>query len=430
MERSYNFSPDFERAVAALSATSPEFFGKAGTHIRPDKIVQEDCRLLIRAAQEIARDLGRGPSQGSIVLQRIRRWVEHGKTAESEWNAAALLLVEVPPPALDEVLCEIVPILREEAETATLIEIMDARGKRKDLAPLVEKLSKAERLGIIDTSVGTMLGMASLSEIERLNALDRIPTGVMELDAALDGGVSRGQLAFWMSGTSGGKSMALVQCTTQCLLQGGVVAYATLELSRALTKARLVAHLTGVPINEVVAQPHGEAEKRLAEILPKIGTCVVEEFPAGTTTVPDLDAWLDRVAEQVGRPVDMVAVDYADKLASHKRNKFGDEQSAYKGMETVYETLRLLAHRRGIWCWTASQARRRGAKERGLTLENEDVSDSVHKVRVADVVISINNEQGQEAMLSFFIAKNRTGRALMRVGPVPHDFACGRLCPP
>ena len=87
--------------------------------------------------------------------------------------------------------------------------------------------------------------------------------------------------------------------------------------------------------------------------------------------------------------------------------------------------MRLFAHETKKWVSTASQAKRSAGKDKKRVIGLDDVADSINKVRVADLVITIN---GQDE-LEYAVEKNRYGRAGVRVGPLPHDFACGAMVP-
>ncbi len=121
-------------------------------------------------------------------------------------------------------------------------------------------------------------------------------------------------------------------------------------------------------------------------------------------------------------------VDYADRVGA--KAKKGEQQSEYLGALSVYEGLRLYAAERKIFCWTASQAsRQKDARKKRLDLD--DVADSMHKIRVADLVITLNvtGDDGTDPMIKLFIAKHRTGRSRVEVGPLPTEFERARICP-
>ena len=57
----------------------------------------------------------------------------------------------------------------------------------------------------------------------------------------------------------------------------------------------------------------------------------------------------------------------------------------------------------------------------------DDLSDSQHKARVTDLLVSLNRREEQgEVQLEWLVAKFRDGRAGGRVGPLPQDWAYGR----
>ncbi len=57
-------------------------------------------------------------------------------------------------------------------------------------------------------------------------------------------------------------------------------------------------------------------------------------------------------------------------------------------------------------------------------LDVDDCADSMNKVRVADLVVSINT---REESVELFNAKNRHGHARQKIGPLPTAYEMGRL---
>ena len=107
---------------------------------------------------------------------------------------------------------------------------------------------------------------------------------------------------------------------------------------------------------------------------------------------------------------------------------FRSGDNEYLAMRYVYEGLRRdIAVARGMWVWTASQASR-PSKDSNKRLDLHHVADSMHKVRVADQIITLNpKDDGQQ--MEFFIAKNRMGKARFSVGPIVTDFEKARIVP-
>jgi hypothetical protein len=119
--------------------------------------------------------------------------------------------------------------------------------------------------------------------------------------------------------------------------------------------------------------------------------------------------------------------DYADKLTAKKQEKGAGD---YKIGQVVYEGLRLFAVDKKHFSWTASQSRGRGGDggKKKKRLDLEDTADSIHKIRVADLVVTLNKDDETQEM-NVFVAKHRTGRSRVSVGPLPLNFELGRVAP-
>lgn len=146
----------------------------------------------------------------------------------------------------------------------------------------------------------------------------------------------------------------------------------------------------------------------------------MQDFPSKLTTVPQIITWVDRIEQTVKRPVDVLIIDYLDKLQSHVRE---DASSLYQAGGTITEALRHYVDAKQKRCWTASQPQRRAGKEKGRRIEADELADSQHKARVADVVITATRHEDQ---IAYYCAKFRGGKSEWSVGPIPHDWEHGR----
>lgn len=209
---------------------------------------------------------------------------------------------------------------------------------------------------------------------------------------------------------------------TAVAMRGGYrVALATLELPEALIIARLKANLLGMTIDEILNGSLTKAEKEFATLAPQLGLCVVKEFAPKATTINHIFSWVKEVETDEGAPIDLLVVDYADKLGTGR-----SDESTYTTGGTVFEGLRHYAVERDIWCWTASQPKRMTKGQKRIELD--DVADSMNKVRVADVVLTVNPKDDGDQLL-YYLAKNRMGKTGQSVGPLPQEFEFGRVAP-
>lgn len=432
----YYLDPSFERAVATMCASRPAFWGRIGYALDPDCLGLEPAKRILRACRQIALETHRGPESPMLVLQHMRRWADEGKPDGTlvKIREVALLIddaMEVGLVSDDAAVATLKPILsRRIKDEATLLAI-DERGKDGDFAKVVKLIDKANRLGDVDTNVGIRLGSASVAEIERRRSLDRLPSGIWELDNLIDLGMRRGCLGVFVGGPGDGKSMALSHAAAHSIRSGPgfpnlFVVYATLELPPADVLARVKANLTGVPINAILEEP-----SRVVPLLNsmQLAPLIVQAFTPQVTTMQDIEQWVEKCENEVGRRVDVIVTDYGDKLAVPKASSKDERESGYQQGRVVFERMRLFALETGRWHWTASQATRRDkgkAKSVHQSMDLNDMADSLHKARVADLVVTINTlENG----IKWFVAKNRFGVGKVGTNPTPADFECGRVSP-
>lgn len=418
---SYGWDTEFERIVAVMSATSPRFYGRIGSSIDIRGLRTDEVKLVFKAVAAIAKQIGKGPTHEATVIQRIRRWVYQGKEAQEDLDDVIDMFLDAPElPTEEEIVAEVAPVLKRRLQAEAVRRAMDEYAKNGDFAPVVRIINQTEALGHQDSSLGMRLGPGALKEIKRLRQLDRLPNNIPELDAALGGGLPRGCINIWLGAENSGKSMALSHVVANTISLGYCAVAATLELSEAAWQARVIANLLEYPINEIMEGDQKGLAKRLRK--KKIGPLWVKDFPAKITTMPDIWQWVLEVEEEEGVPVDLVAIDYINKLKSHNKS----DRSHYEGQGTAIETFRLLIQETGKWGHTAGQAQRRNARDRKRRIEGQDVAESMHLVRVPDMGISLNPDD-ETGEVTYFVARNRYGPKGITVGPFPHDFACGRM---
>lgn len=419
----YELDPDFERAVAILCCTRPKFYGTIGHALDLDALGLPECKLAVKAAMAIAKELGHGPTSPVMVTQRLHRWRGEGSVNQKQINSVVDLFLDSPdPPPEMDVIAELKPVLQRRMQASVVTLAMDEFARRGDFESVAKIIAQAKRLGTHDVNIGTRLGPASFDEISRIRHIDKVKLGIDELDIGIGGGLPRGALCVYVGGPGGGKSMMLSHSTAHMLASGLFVVYATLELSRAVVLARIMANLTGVPIDSITSGDDKAARKAIKQMYPILGTCIVKDFPAKATTMLDIRQWVKACEEEEGHPVDGVVIDYGDKLKSHNK----DDKNEYASQGTVYEDMRLYMFETGKWGLTGSQAKGKAAKEKRRRIEIDDLADSMNKGRVADLCITINpTPEGDE--LEYYVAKNRNGKSNFSVGPMPHDWSVGSM---
>lgn len=428
-EELYGLDPSFERAVALMCAYRPKFMALIAHALDPKAMSTPLYSLIVKGCQAIFRDVGTGPVNPAILLQRLRRWMNEGSVTKEEIDEVIDFFVSADEnllPADRAVVAELAPVLKRRVQAQVVREAMDDFQNRRDFSRIVKMINAADRLGQHDESLGLRLSPDAFGEIAKMRHVEQLTFGIPELDAMLNGGPPRGTQTVFVSGYGGGKSMCMSHATAWNASLGLFVGYITLELPEPVVMARVVSNLTLIPVHEILsnAKIEAKAKKKITEMFPILGDVIVKEMAPGSTTMLDVREWVKQCEEDVGRSMDILVLDYADKLKSHNRN----DRDTYNSMNTVYEDFRFFMHESKKWGITASQARRKSDKDKNRTIETDDVADSVNKLRVTDLGITITANLDEETA-RYKVGKYRYGKAGGEVGPLPTDWAHGRMVP-
>lgn len=428
MKEPYGLASSFEELVLFYAASNPRFWARVGHVVDAESLAHPLAKLVFDTVRVIAKDIGHGPDSSVITIQRLSRKVYEGKVTAAQLDQVNDLIdrvLDLPPPDVDAVVDELLPVVKRRLYHHAILAAHDDWQKGGDFSLVETIFEKAKRLGEQELIRGTKLGPQGFAEIETMKLQDRLPLGVLELDMQLANGLPNGQLGVWIGDSGGGKSIALVHQAAESTKRQLFTGFVTLELPTAVQLARLYANLTGVPTNSILDNPadRAEAKRRMELLEPYIGICEIAEFPPHATSVKDLVEWIEQKEQEHGIAMQALVVDYADKLHDPRVR-----DNDYVAMRHVYEGLRRdIAVERKMWLWTGSQARRPDGK--GKVIDLGHAADSMHKVRVADLVLTLNPKPDEEGMLDVFVAKNRMGKSRFTVGPLMTDFERGRLVP-
>lgn len=249
----------------------------------------------------------------------------------------------------------------------------------------------------------------------------RIPTGIAELDAYLNGGVKNKQLALTVGGTGRGKSLFLQYIARTAILMGRKVVYFTLELPEEDIAMRFDSMFSRIRMNEVNLY-NNEVFKKISPLSHKYGhSLVIKEYPADEVTVNGLKIFLSQLSA-TGFEADVVIVDYLDLLKPHRIYKDQIQET-----DAITKALHGMAKGRNTRVWTASQLNRSG-----IAMENPDetsIAGAIAKLFTVDLAIFMaqTSEEREDEFVRLLVNKNRNGKA-GRAVTVSTDFEYMTFC--
>ena len=230
---------------------------------------------------------------------------------------------------------------------------------------------------------------------ESLLVAKKVPTNIDALDQVLRGGLEKGELGIMLAEPKKGKSISLVHFGCAALIMGtSRVVHFVLEGTTEQTILRYLSRLTGIEYRRLEKDEITDKEQKLIASLSKKYLGRLDLIPFNqhwNYTVLDIEAKLKEL-ETAGRKPDLVVIDYADLL-----------KSVDKGLEKrheqteVYRDIKRLAVMKKFAIWTASQARRPDKDEEVYILRSKDISESYEKVRIADIVCTINQTSDERS---------------------------------
>lgn len=426
----YTWSPEEQRDVAGLALASSRFFQRIGRHVEDASLTDEVAREGIKLAQHVVRTTGVLGSPAAMRLH-AKNLVAEGKLKRE----VAIELAEIIDHAADRTDADsiadaIAEELRRRAEREAVGGVISAISSKGDRRRAAEVLLAATNLGA--AVEGDLEPTTSLTEgLEAGPRGTYLPTGVRQLDEALNGGLRRATMGFYLGNLNEGKSMQLTMQAAHAMKLGCRVALASNENSVFKQKARIFACLTRVPLSDL----EGGSKLAWTEALQRfgalniVGSCHFKFFPAGVSKTDEIFEWVEgEVEPRAGGPIDLLISDHLDNVTEDVAK---DDKQRGAIPKRVYEKFRAYVVRRNLWGWTASHAvRKKTEKAKQVEiLRPEHTANCIDKARIADLGVSINFGDPDGKTTIYAVVRNRDGDAGAIVGPLDRMTHFGLIAP-
>jgi len=282
------------------------------------------------------------------------------------------------------------------ANAATLRRLIEAGGTvvalGYDTEPDIEQtLDKAEQViyavsqrqrGADFTPLSTV-AQRYFDEAQRDDDTRIAPTGLIDLDAKLGGGLRPGQLVLLAARPSMGKSgLAMSIAYHLGVLKRQSVGIVSLEMSEPELMERLLAIHTGINTQEI-AQRMRRGDSQVVTALGDIADAPIAIEDSAGLTVMDVRSKARRLATV--RPLDLLIVDYLQLLMSDGK----DSQNRNEEVSKISRSLKLLARELQCPVLALSQLSRAVEGRSSKVPQLSDLRDSGALEQDADIVLFI-----------------------------------------
>lgn len=408
----YEFDAAFQDKIAALLLRDTAFAQLTDGLVKPEYFENSGLAALVAVVNRYFEKYKKSPGD-KATLKSLLKASLMGKLLTPDLVRQAVgqmdRLYETDVSDREYVADECATFARHQAVSKAILDSVELIEKR-DFEAVGQKVRKA-----LDTGVSAAANVYDYADMVKLRTQERkdrlaglrpptgITTGIPVLDDYLyHKGWGRRELSVLMGGPKAGKSMAMISFGVNAIAAGFTVLYVTLEVASAIIAERMDANIAERAMMELGTHAH-EVEEKVAAFTAKAAPFKIVEFPTGMMRVSDLRRMIETYKAQ-GTIFDLVIVDYADLMAPERVTDNIQENS-----KSIYVNLRGLAMQEGFALLTATQTNREGAKKAVATMT--DIAEDLNKVRIADILISINKTEEERALnqarLHFAASRNQ-----------------------
>lgn len=308
---------------------------------------------------------------------------------------------------------------KEQAVKDAILKSVDHL-KKKNFGAIEDEVRNAFSINR-NVDLGTDYFSGVRERWERLNTASIVPkfrTPFETLNEALEGGLAHKEMAMVVAPPGVGKSLFLANQAARSVLDGHNVLYVSLEMAEDRVAQRLDSIFTRIQQRELNKRVD-DIEERLGIISKQWeqrGKLIVKEFPTKRLTVTGLRAFLNQLKNYQDFSPDVIIVDYLELM------KTENDMAEYQSQERLAQELRGIASEYETLVWTATQTNREGKKVNIIT--DAELADSYGKIRVCDLVFSINQTEQEfdQGSARLYLMKSRNGRARFVV-PIGIDYS-------
>ena len=406
------FDDDFKNKVLALHLRDNNFCERVDGLIQPSLFESEVDKYILSVAQAHYNKYNQPPSPVAVSHVFNDDKVSGVIRKELHSSVACKLreLYKTDVSDRDFVVDTISDFARRQATINAVLKASEIIDNKEDIATIMPLMQKALDTGTSDLNNACDYAseITQRTEIRKARlkgdiSYNSVTTGYKEFDATLfRRGWGKAELSLYMAPSKAGKSIALIDHALRAVERGHNTLFISLEVATEIQNDRMDSNISGVKMDDLYTYID-KVDERVNKWAKRAANLKMHEYPTGTFRVSDLRRLIKKYQAQ-GIVFDLVVVDYADIMLSESVSTEGIDKS-----KQVLIDLRALAQTENVAILSATQTNRDGAKAE--VIEAIHVAEDYNKIRIADLVISINaNEserQANEARLYYAASRNQ-----------------------
>jgi len=406
------FGQEFQRHLLAVASRHDGFAMRFRSALSHTYFTAEIERTIARALLEYVDKYEGLPTQSTLV-EAVRPYVDSDEMDPYEKAVKKLFGEDIVD--AEAVIDRAVEFGKQQAMCNAVLEAAELvdKGERPKVLPVIENAILVGE-DILDVGIDYMGNAESRSEwyLDPVNRAS-VPTGIIALDAALEGGLGPGELGVVLAPPKRGKSTTLINFGYGALTRinpktgrGYNVLHYTCEMAdykvarryddrvaaewRRPAKSSLTndekKDIDGAVYEHLSdfkkTDPAFYAEKLSGWVKSTVkGKLFIKQYPTRSVGVSTLKSHIALLRAHGFSP-DILLVDYADILKAERR--LGEHRHEVAG---VYEDLRGLAGVLDVPVWTGSQSNR-ASLEKKEDLTMADFAEAFEKAAIMDVGIA------------------------------------------
>lgn len=411
----FDFDDEFQRKIAALCLRSTKFARRTDGLIKPDYFECDARAYLVDIANSYFTQYRCIPDSRSTLVHYVKEKLNDSKVRSdfrAEITKELKSLLQEKLTDADYIADQVGRFAKHQAIQNALLESVELVDKG-DIDAVESIMLKASKVGVVE----------DFSAISYWNDIDRrtqyrndmhdgkipkrgITTGIGRLDKLLYHlGWGRQELSVLMGGAKRGKSTGLGFFANLSSISGYNTLYLSCEVSEDIIAERNDANNSKTPMHELEGRADEVAERLKVKNVDKNGEYEIIAVPSGSLSPSGLRRILERYKAD-GIKFDAIYVDYADIM---RPDVF--TSSEIENSKNIWLGLRAIAYEEDAAVITATQTNRDGFKND--TAKAEHAAEDFNKIRIADLVISINRSEEEkakgEARLYFAASRNQAG---------------------